>query len=392
MKALFVHDHRFMPVGGGVLSEAQFSSLMWARYLRAFNELYVLARRGRIAAGKRPQDLETSSRSEVHFRFAPSLSSPIACITRRREALAVTQQCVADVDVVIARVPSELGLLAMEVAKRMSKPWVVEVVGCPWDAFWNFGSWRGKAYAPIVTWRMRRAVARSRFALYVTREFLQRRYPCPGGITVACSNVEIPKPSEVVLSARLTRYQVPRQSFILGHIGSLHSAYKGLQTILKTLANIKRTFHNVELRVLGPGDARRWQELADRYGVLDMVKFQGTLPSGEPVLRWLDDLDVYLQPSYTEGLPRALIEAMSRGCAAIGSWAGGIPELLSPEVLIKPGDSRALAGLIARLIENSDLQRQQARKNWNTAGEYSREVLEARRQNFWEHIASVARN
>lgn len=392
MKALFVHDHRFIPVDGKVYSEAQFPASVWSRYLSAFDELCVLARRGAIPAGKQVQDLEPSSRSEVQFRFAPSLSGAMAHATKRREVVSIMQQCVAEFDAVIARIPSQLGLLAIEVARRMGKPWVVEVVGCPWDDFWNHGSWRAKAYAPIMTWRMRRAVAKSPFALYVTREFLQRRYPCSEGITVACSNVEIPEPSEAVLSARLGRYTLPRQHCVLGHIGSLHTASKGLQTILKALAELKKSVFRVELRILGPGDAQRWRELADQYGVLELVKFQGTLPAGEPVLRWLDDVDLYMQPSFQEGLPRALIEAMSRGCPAIGSWAGDIPELLPSEFLIKPGDAKGLARLIGRFIGNADLQRQDAVRNWKTARGYSREVLEPKRRDFWARIASVVRS
>ena len=49
----------------------------------------------------------------------------------------------------------------------------------------------------------------------------------------------------------------------------------------------------------------------------------------------LDECDIYLQPSLQEGLPRSVIEAMSRGCACIGAATAGIPELLESEYVVK---------------------------------------------------------
>jgi glycosyltransferase involved in cell wall biosynthesis len=111
----------------------------------------------------------------------------------------------------------------------------------------------------------------------------------------------------------------------------------------------------IEWRVLGPGDAAKWQELAEKHGVGDQVHFDGVRPAGAAVLAWLDDIDVHCQPSYQEGLPRATIEAMSRGCACLGSTAGGIPELLPPDRLHAPGDTAALARLIGGMASDHAL-------------------------------------
>ena len=116
------------------------------------------------------------------------------------------------------------------------------------------------------------------------------------------------------------------------------------------------------------------------------------MPGGERVMDWLDGMDLYLQPSLTEGMPRALIEAMSRGLPALGSSCGGIPELLPPECLHRPGDDRALAEQWARMIQDREWRVRQAERNFREAQAYVREKVEARRSAFWRQFAEAVRN
>jgi glycosyltransferase involved in cell wall biosynthesis len=225
--------------------------------------------------------------------------------------------------------------------------------------------------------------------LYVTRQFLQRRYPTSGH-AVTVSNVEIGAVDPPVLERRLLRIEQRSGPLILGLIGAIGNEIKGLRTTLEALARTRDALPSFEFRVLGPGDARPWEELAARHGLADAVRFCGVLPSGAPVLDWLDEVDIYLQPSFKEGLPRATIEAMSRACPAIGSTAGGIPELLAAECLHPPGDAAQLGRLLVRAATDSAWQRDQARRNFQHAGAYAGEVLDARRRTFWRQFARQA--
>jgi glycosyltransferase involved in cell wall biosynthesis len=141
---------------------------------------------------------------------------------------------------------------------------------------------------------------------------------------------------------------------------------------------------------LGPGDPRLWQAKASRLGLASRIEFCGVVPSGVEVLSWLDTVDIYLQPSFQEGLPRALIEAMSRGCPAIGSTAGGIPELLSADCLHRPGDADGLGRLIVAGITDRAWQRAQATRNFAVAQDYAKDRLDAQRGAFWAAFARHA--
>lgn len=391
MKAIFAFDHRFIPAECAVWSESQFESALWGRYLAHFDGLTVVGRLGAMPEGKSVTQLERSSALGVAFELFPNLSSLHGLTVARLAAGRRMRALVAAHDAVIARLPSEIGLLAIAAARAAGKPWAVEVVGCPWDGLWNYGSVSGRLYAPVARWRMARAVARADHALYVTSVFLQHRYASQAENTVAASNVSLNDVTENVLKARLKRIEdVGNRPIRLGLIGTLRGRFKGIQTLLAALNQARADLAPVSVHILGGGDPGPWRKEATQLGLDDLVHFDGTLPAGEPVLRWLDEIDVYLQPSLHEGLPRALIEAMSRGCPAIASTVAGIPELLPDDDLIRPGDEKGLAALLVSHITDRGWMAARARLNWEMAREYRAEVIDARRTRFWHRFRMAA--
>ena len=389
LSALFAHDHRFIPAEGEVWSESQFEAALWSRYLAHFQRLTVAGRAAEVPPGKTAADLERSSRSRVAFALFANLSSARGLVRERGPAARRMRALVTEHDAVIARLPSEIGLLAVAAARRQGKPWAVEVAGCPWDGLWHYGSLAGRLYAPVAWRRMRRALAAADHAIYVTRAFLQTRYPTHAANLAWASNVVLPEVPETALTRRLASIaEVHERTLRLGLIGSLRHRYKGVHTLLAALGDVRDRLPPFELRILGNGDPAPWQAEARRRGVGDLVSFDGTLPAGEPVLAWLDEVDVYLQPSLQEGLPRALVEAMSRACPALGSTVAGIPELVPREDLVRPGDANQLAALLAERLVDRAWMETSARRNWRTASAYRADVLNARRGEFWQTFAN----
>lgn len=382
MRVLFCHDNVFVRGREGeVYSSGQFPYDLWRRYLSIFDEFVVAGRCRQLEAGEETSQLNLASGPQVSFVWLPNLSSVAGLTVRRRRAAAVLAAAIAAADGIIVRLPSEIGLLAARLADRLGKPLAVEAVACAWDALWNHGTWRGRLYAPVQTWLMRRAIERAPRTLYVSR-FMQQRYPSPGR-TAVIPDVDLPPPRVTVLHRRLERIRTHRGRLVLGLIGSIQHKYKGVHTALEALARVRDGLPDFELRVLGPGDPRPWQERAEGYGLDDQVRFCGVLPTGEPVLAWLDEIDLYLQPSFQESLGRALIEAMSRACPAIGSTTGGIPDLLAPGCLHQPGDATRLGELIMRAARDAAWQREQAQRNFELAQSYGNDVLDGRREAFW---------
>ena len=388
MNLLFAHDFFQIKNGSAVYADRQFPAGLWDRYLHHFDCMTVASRRREIKT-QDVSDLAQTSRPSVEFESFPSLSSVSAQLTTRQAARRRMSGLVDAVDAVIARLPSQIGLLAAAEAERAGKPWLIEMAGCPWDGLWHYGNWKGKAYAPVMAIRTRWTVARAPFVTYVTSEFLQRRYPNRGGRQIACSDVQIDTPSRDVLEQRLARINRQDRSVRLGLIGTLKTRYKGIQTVFAALARLRHKLPPLEFHVLGAGDPQPWLDEARSCGVGDLVHFDGSRNPGDEVMAWLDEIDVYLQPSFKEGLPRATIEAMSRGCPVIGSTCAGIPELLSAGCCIEPGDDKELARLLGRAVAGSAWQQQQAEANWREAHEYSRETLDARRSEMLSAFAEA---
>jgi glycosyltransferase involved in cell wall biosynthesis len=81
-----------------------------------------------------------------------------------------------------------------------------------------------------------------------------------------------------------------------------------------------------------------------------------------------------------------MLEAMGRGLPCIGSTAGGIPELLSQENLVPPGDVGALARKIKEVVTSPDRMQAMSAANLAKAREYARDALEQRHRQFFQHV------
>lgn len=391
MNILWAHDHTFyFNDSGKFFSSGKLPYAVWERYLSVFDRITVVSRAKKATSETEIRNKSLSSGANVDFIALPSLSNPVNKLTKKGYVERILTESIEKSDAVIARLPSEIGAEAIEIAKKLNKPFAVEVVACAWDGLWNYGNMQGKVYAPFATMKTKSLVKQAPFAIYVTRQFLQKRYPCAGGHTEACSNVEIPEMSVDVLEKRMERIRsrsgagAGAERTVIGLIGSLNGKTKGIDIALQALAKAKPHLPPFRFRILGDGNREPWEALVRKLGLQDEVEFCGVLPSGGAVFEWLDEVDLYLQPSFQEGLPRATIEAMSRGCPVIGSTAGGIPELIDPAYLHKPGSVEGLAGLVRERIADSSWMTEQACKNFHKSQEYTKVKLDRDRKRFWE--------
>ncbi len=384
MIVAFIHDERFTrDSSGAYYSSGTLPYRSFARYLRHFDRVVMVGRLGRAS----DSPMRTLASGEgVEFDCIPVAGTSLLgylLAARRR-----VREVLARVDCAIIRLPSLLGLVAAREASASGTPWMAEVVGDAFESLWTHGSRRGKAAAIPMYLLIRHYASRARSTIYVSST-LRRRYP-PGGHWVAASNVFIDAPREELLRRRLTRIGNGGHlaSATLGLVGSYDVAYKGHETALRALALMQRPDRRVTLRCIGIGDPSRWRVLAERLGLTTLVDLGGPLPHGAAVLEWMDDLDICIVPSLTEGLPRCLIEAMSRALPSVASRTGGIPELLEARWLHRRGDERELARLVDRLLDSPEELAAQARRNWATAANYSATVLEERRDGLVRQFKS----
>lgn len=293
------------------------------------------------------------------------------------------EKAVLESDYIIARLPSIIGNIAIKYAIKHNKPYLTEVVACPWDAFWNH-SLKGKIIAPFMYLKTRYNVKHSKYTIYVTNKFLQKRYPTKGEST-NCSNVVIPKPDENILFKRLKKInKKPDKKIILGTTAAVNVRYKGQQYVIKALAKLKKEgIVNFEYQLVGNGDSTYLKSIAKKYGVEDQLKVLGP-KKHEDVFRWLDTIDIYVQPSRQEGLPRALIEAMSRGLPAFGADTAGIPELLKKKYIFSNNRNNIneIISILKQFNDNKLIET--SIENHNEAKKYQIDLITKKRNAFFE--------
>jgi glycosyltransferase involved in cell wall biosynthesis len=133
------------------------------------------------------------------------------------------------------------------------------------------------------------------------------------------------------------------------YLGGFANPAKGGQVLMHALPAIVSADVPVSVSLAGPGEPPpQAVELARSD---DRVRWVGWLDE-EAKAAALAGADIVVFPSISEGLPVALLEAMSAGCSVIAARTGGMPEVLTDDVdavLVDPADSRALADAIRAL-------------------------------------------
>lgn len=149
-----------------------------------------------------------------------------------------------------------------------------------------------------------------------------------------------------------------RERFILnvGHI----ARRKGQLVLAEAFAQIAARHPDWKLYLAGhygdPEQERLLKELAQRHGITGQLVLLGRR---DDALDWMRRAAIFVQPSFFEGLPLALQEAMYSGCACIGTHISGNNEIITHEengLLTRPGDSSDLARALERLMGDADLR------------------------------------
>jgi len=185
-----------------------------------------------------------------------------------------------------------------------------------------------------------------------------------------------------VLAMRIEKLKTRNlKNLVFGTMGTLNMKYKGYDTVIKAIIKLKKEGYLHKYLIAGSGDASWLNSIIHKYNAEDIVTIVPAMPH-EKVFDWLDSIDVYIQPSKTEGMPRALIEAMSRACPCIGSDAGGIPELLKSSFVFPRGNVEKVASIIRNLYKNQ--LNLMAEENFESCSKFDKEQLKVKRAEFYE--------
>lgn len=381
-KCLWVHGTYFIEFEGDFYHHNLTKAIWEQRYLPYVSELIVCSRQKTAkdrseVCGK----MLSIPKEDVRLVFQP-LRVHFFPTTQDKARI---RRLLSGVDFVIVRVPNWNSNMVAEQAVHMGIPYMAEVVGCAWDACFTH-SLKGKLAAPVMALAMRETVKRANYAVYVTHAFLQNRYPCYGK-TLSWSDVQLEIPSASLREARLQKCVAfsTKKEITLATIGAVDVHYKGQIYVLKALALLKREGLHFRYKLIGGGNRTKLVRYVQTLGICEMVEFTGNL-THEQVFAALDEVDIYVHPSLTEGMPRAVLEAESRGCAVIGTCVGGIPEIVRKENLFGKKDVRGIAHLL-RSFTAEKLSRE-AQQNMDFIETFLQKNSNAMRDAFMKQVCA----
>ena len=404
MRVFVALDQRFPGLAdGSVWTATVYDYDFWRRYLRVFDEVVVVARVNNRESA-RPSWLRVDGpgvrvHRVTHYLGAAQL---LASLWKLDSDIA---SAVSPGSAYIMRVCSVVASLLARKLRAIGYPFALEVGGDPWEALAP-GAVRSMARPlarRLLTLDLQRLCREACAVSYVTKHLLQSKYPT-SNLAAGLSDVDLPSESivdnaqfqtyysTVDLSAAALAVAPVRPALNAGvsqiiFVGSLAQMYKGPDVLLRALRLCHYRGTALSLVVVGDGRHRsELEQLASRLGLQGSVRFLGELPRGAAVRAQLDQSDLFVLPSRTEGLPRAMIEAMARGLPCIGSRAGGIPELLEPEDLVTPGDEHSLADKIMEVASDPARLALMARRNLTRASEYSATKMGIRRDEFYTYV------
>lgn len=376
MKSLFIHDFRVKhDKVTNIYYSTGFSYQIWNRYLTVFDSLKIISRYERINPQNEDRPL-ISSGSNVTFSPIQSFRSLTSLIKNFRTIYKQLIKDISDSEAVIIRLPSVLGIMSALICIKLKKKYYVEVVGAMFESYWYYGTFMSKLLAIPADLLQKKAVKQASVVTYITESYLQNKYKTKGIRFDSVSNIILDNEFE----DSLRKEEVSNSKKVkIGLVGSTFVKYKGHDTAIKALSLLKRQGYDICLEFVGEGLSDYIDQLIEKYNLSENIRFIGMINDREKLNRWYRSLDIYIQPSKTEGHGRAVVEAISNGVPVLASNKGGLPDSVHRDFLFDSRNESALAFAIKKLINNEGLREININENIAKIKKYKKRVVQQKR-------------
>lgn len=200
-----------------------------------------------------------------------------------------------------------------------------------------------------------------------------------------------PNPLSVAIMSQIEKEKgfierIPGKLLFVGHVLPSKGVYE--------LVNACKKFDGIELHIIGKTEESVRSKLLHIAAEKDCgswLKMRGEIPHDE-VLREMMSASVFVFPSYTEGFPNVILEAMACGCPIVTTTVGAIPEMLNIEqgfnygICVEPQNTRAFADGVKEMLSDSDYAARCAERAEKRVNEiYAVPVV-------WEQLSNIWRN
>ncbi len=384
MKLLVAVDKHFFRYKQEYYTDGTHPYKYWQEYLEVFDKVFVLAR------------IQEVSFLENHFHRAdglnvelcplPGYKGPVGLIMN---SVAIVRDCfkaISKSDVVLMR-SGNVGLCLWLCLKIKKRPYAVEHGGALNESIVfakKFkAKWLNRFFAVIVHKLHQKQARQATCASYVCK-YLKQLYPTKDETKeFVFSGVQL---KDDCMSSPRNIDQFQGNTII--SVGRLMPE-KGHKILIDAVEKINCKIPDLKVLILGDGPLLKdLREYVSVKGFQNIIELPGRVKWGTELFDLLDSSKLFVIPSFTEGMPRALIEAMARGLPAVGSRAGGIPEILADKYLVEPGNPSQLADKIISILNDENELAKMSKENYEKALCYKPCTMQKIKLDFWRCLAN----
>lgn len=385
MRVLINLEHRFYKYNDAIYDDTTYNADFFKPYVESFGNVVVLARVKEISLITdkfQRVDIDNISFFELpdynRYSFIYVIPKIIISLCRIR---------INDYDAVILRKPCRIGRLLSFLKLNSNSNYLIEYLGDMFDIAALKTSFISRYYAYLIAFWEKKQIKKAPIVTYVTKRYLQSHFPC-GSSSKSFSW------SDVMLE---------RKQFVVKKIEKLNSCYtfiytasfskyKGHHYLPEIFKKLHLEGYQWKLVLIGDGVERKYIESKFlEYGINNHVEFTGNIPNNI-VRSYLAKADVYISTSLTEGLPRAILEAMACSLPVVAFSVGGINELIDSKYLTKSGEISKMLDIIKMLYMDIDFFESASRNNYYTAQMYNVDSMKSSRLASYEALKQMAYN
>jgi len=386
-KLLIVTDHRFFSIKNKIYDNYVFNYSFFKDYLEIFDEVTIIARI--VELDEIPNAYLQTSGECVSFIGIKDVRGA-KWFFNNRKYITRNQLDLSRFDAICFRIPSMLAYSVWKInAKRYKLPYMFEFIGDPKESLVNDNDILLKkmiftSIGSLMENRMRMISKGAACGSYVSFRHLQNKFPVQDGVK-----------TEVISSIRLKDEHIlnklPKMSTdILNiiHVGSF-VFIKNQDFLIEFAKFLKLNKFNFRLTFLGDGALiQEMQAKAKDLGLQDNIIFKGHVTGFENIVNLLDENNIFILPSFSEGMPRALIEAMARGLICFGANRGGIIELLEKKFLFDPTSPEEFLKNFNNIINNKELINYSRNRNLDLVKSFEQKKLTSKRRKILKILKS----
>ena len=366
-------EHRFYKFDGAVYTKLAFSYGYWSQYLDYFDEVKVVARVERVV--KLDPLMVRADGGGVKFLEMPYYVGPKKFFLSLPKLLFFAFRYVRDNRFFILRSGNVSNLLFLYIVLFRRK---------------YLREFPGNIQQGVVGYSGDRAWARSlAFFLDAFAKIQARHAEANSFVSHSVKAIyETGKPSYVFSSFDVEEIGLSKNNYSLEGVARLITLgrlenEKGHMDLLSAMVALRSEGMACSLTIIGDGTARSSLEAFSDRNVLD-CNFLGAMTDRSGIFNAMCSHDIFVLPSHTEGMPRALLEAMALGLPCVATSVGGVPEVILPDCLVPPKKPSDLAKAIANLCGDENERREQGQRNYLFVRErYSLEKLKSAQRSFW---------